>query len=121
MGNHELYNFDRDTLSEAAWLRHGDKEYYSFKPAAGWRVVVLDPYQVALIGHAEDDPRRREAVELIGERNPGVDPSGSGGAWFRDVSGYDRRFVPYNGGLGREQLGWLRAESCATLPPPRSA
>lgn len=110
VGNHELYNFDRAALAEASWLRHGDKEYYSFQPAAGWRMVVLDPYQLALIGHAADDPRRREAVALIGERNPGVDPSGVGGEWFKQVSGYDRRFVPYNGGLGAEQLAWLQAE-----------
>ena len=49
VGNHELYNFDRSELSRASWLRHGDREYYSFAPADGWRVVVLDPYQVALI------------------------------------------------------------------------
>ena len=66
VGNHELYNFDRAQLAsasgEGAWLKHGDKEYHSFAPAAGWRVVVLDPYQLALIGHAQDDPRRLAAV-----------------------------------------------------------
>ena len=113
MGNHELYNFDRAYLAEAPWLKHGDKEYHSFNPTTGWRVVVLDPYQVALIGHAADDPRRRAAVDLIGRKNPSVDPSGSGGEWFKDVQGYDRRFVPYNGGLGAEQLTWLRAELAA--------
>ena len=110
VGNHELYNFDRQALAEASWLRHGDKEYYSFAPAAGWRMVVLDPYQQALIGLAPDDPRRLESVELIGRMNPGVDPSGSGGEWFAQVEGDNRRFVPYNGGLGAEQLSWLRAE-----------
>ena len=113
VGNHELYNFDREALAEASWLRHGDKEYYSWKPADGWRMVVLDPYQRALIGLAPDDPRRLEAVELIGRMNPGVDPSGSGGEWFASVEGYDRRFVPYNGGLGTEQLTWLRSELAA--------
>jgi len=113
VGNHELYNFDRRALAAAGWLRHGDREYYSFSPAAGWRVVVLDPYQLALIGHAQDDPRRLAAVELLRRKNPGVHPSGSGGAWFEGVRGYDRRFVPYNGGLGEEQLRWLRSELAA--------
>ena len=54
-------------------------------------MVVLDPYQLALIGHAQDDPRRLAAVDLIGRENPSVDPSGAGGEWFNDVSGYDRR------------------------------
>ena len=111
VGNHELYNFNRTQLAQATWLRHGDKEFYSFAPAAGWRVVVLDPYQEALIGHAQDDPRRKTAVELIGRKNPGVDPSGAGGSgWFKHVDGLDKRFVPYNGGLGGEQLAWLRSE-----------
>jgi len=117
VGNHELYNFDRAQLArasgEGAWLKHGDKEFHSFAPAAGWRVVVLDPYQLALIGHAQDDPRRLAAVDLIGRENPSVDPSGAGGEWFKDVTGYNRRFVPYNGGLGGEQLTWLRAELAA--------
>ena len=39
VGNHELYNFDRAQLARAPWLKHGDKEYHSFQPAAGWRVV----------------------------------------------------------------------------------
>ena len=60
------YNFDRTELANAEWLRHGDREYYSFAPARGWRVVVLDPYQIALIGHTPADPRRAQAVELIG-------------------------------------------------------
>ena len=48
--------------------------------------MVLDPYQVALIGLDQDDPRREAAVELIGRKNPGVDPSGVGGEWFTQVT-----------------------------------
>ena len=71
VGNHELYNFDRKELSQATWLKHGDREFYSFVPAAGWRVIVLDSYQIALIGHSQDDPRRRAAEELIGSKVSG--------------------------------------------------
>eukprot|EP00567_Pseudictyota_dubia_P006491 CAMPEP_0197440594 /NCGR_PEP_ID=MMETSP1175-20131217/7053_1 /TAXON_ID=1003142 /ORGANISM="Triceratium dubium, Strain CCMP147" /LENGTH=398 /DNA_ID=CAMNT_0042970729 /DNA_START=87 /DNA_END=1283 /DNA_ORIENTATION=- len=112
VGNHELYNYDRRALAEASWLQHGDKEYYSFVPAEGWRVVVLDPYQIALIGHARDDPRRLEAVDLIAKENPNVSPDGADGDWFEGMenAGYRRRFVPYNGGFGREQLAWLGSE-----------
>ena len=113
VGNHELYNFDRVALSRAPWLAHGNHEFYSFKPAPGWRVTVLDPYQISLLGHAADDPRRAEAAALLGRENPRVDPSGSGGDWFGGVKGHARRFVPYNGGLGAEQLTWLRAELAA--------
>ena len=62
VGNHELYNFN------------GDCEYYAFRPAVGWRVVDLDPYQIASIGHVPEDPRLRAAVDLLADKNPGVDP-----------------------------------------------
>jgi len=106
IGNHELYNFNRTELSRAPWLKHGDREFHSFSPADGWRVVVLDPYQIAMIGHAAYDPRHLTAVDLIGQRNPGV----AAGEWFARVEGNDKRFVPYNGGLGWEQLQWLRRQ-----------
>ena len=77
---------------------------------AEWRLSPLRADQLALIGHAQNDPRRKAAVELIGLKNPGVDPSGVGGDWFKEVEGHDRRYVPYNGGLGEEQLTWLRGE-----------
>mmetsp|Transcript_32686 Transcript_32686/g.75234 ORF Transcript_32686/g.75234 Transcript_32686/m.75234 type:complete len:446 (-) Transcript_32686:783-2120(-) len=113
VGNHELYNFDRAELARASWLRRGDREFYSFRPHEGWRVVVLDPYQIALIGHAEEDPRRLEAVALLAERNPNVSPDGAdGGDWFDGMErgSPDRRFVPYNGGFGKEQLDWFAEE-----------
>ena len=80
VGNHELYNFNRAELAAAAWMRHGDKEFYSFAPAAGWRVLVLDAYQIGLIGygHDLDDPRRKEAERLLAEKNPNVEPVGKG-------------------------------------------
>ena len=53
-GDHELYNFDRAALARAPWLAHGDREFYSFSPAAGWRVAVLDPCQASPLGAAAD-------------------------------------------------------------------
>lgn len=112
VGNHELYNFDRAQLAGAKWLRHGDKEYYAVSYAEGWRTVVLDSYQIALIGHDPLDPRRTRAVELLAEMNPNVHPDGVAGDWFKGMkdAGTRKRFVPYNGGFGQEQLGWLAAE-----------
>jgi len=113
VGNHELYNFDRVELAQALWLKHGNKEYYSFSPSEGWKVVVLDAYQISLIGHTQDDLRLQEAVELIAEKNPNVSPDGASGSnWFDGIpqNSYRRRFVPFNGGYGCEQLEWLQAE-----------
>ena len=46
MGNHDLYNFDRQKLARLLGTAPEGREFYSFKPAPGWKVVVLDPYQV---------------------------------------------------------------------------
>eukprot|EP00547_Thalassionema_nitzschioides_P008412 CAMPEP_0194225068 /NCGR_PEP_ID=MMETSP0156-20130528/38767_1 /TAXON_ID=33649 /ORGANISM="Thalassionema nitzschioides, Strain L26-B" /LENGTH=385 /DNA_ID=CAMNT_0038956867 /DNA_START=94 /DNA_END=1251 /DNA_ORIENTATION=- len=112
IGNHELYNFDRKYLSSQAqsWVRDGDREYYSFSPSKGWKVMVLDPYQISLIGHAKDDPRRREAIDIMARENKNVDADGSDGDWLVGMEGYNRRFVPYNGGYGKEQLSWIQSE-----------
>ena len=115
VGNHELYNFNREDLANASWLKHGDREYHSFSPVEGWKVIVLDPYQISLIGHAADDPRRLEAVRIIERENPNVHPDGKSGNWFdgMDDAGERRRFVPYNGGFGEEQLAWFQLQLTA--------
>lgn len=55
IGNHELYNFDRPTLArELHTKRNGghppgvEREFYHTRPCKGWRVLVLDAYQVIL-------------------------------------------------------------------------
>jgi len=65
IGNHELYNFNRKYLSSkvaSSWLRHGDKEYYSFQPTntVGWRIIVLDPYQISLLGFQSDSKNNNQ-------------------------------------------------------------
>lgn len=49
---------------------------------------------------------------MVQRNNPNVDPNGKDGNWFMGMedAGYRRRFVPYNGGFGNEQLEWFREE-----------
>lgn len=110
IGNHELYNFNRKDLSSASWLKDGDREYYSFSPAEGWKVIVLDPYQISLIGHAAEDDRRQEAIQIMARENKNVHPDGRDGDWLVGMEGDARRFVPYNGGYGKAQLSWFQSE-----------
>ncbi len=46
LGNHELYCFDKDEcarlMSLASW-------HYVVRPAAGWKVVVLDSYKISTL------------------------------------------------------------------------
>ena len=39
----------------------GDREFYSFLAAPGWRFLVLDPYVKGVIGYEKGDPRRVRA------------------------------------------------------------
>ena len=82
--------------------------YHAFSPARGWRVLCLDAFQESVLGRPAGDPhlRRAERVLALHNRND----LRRGDTWFRGLHGHARRFVPYNGAFGREQLRWLRAE-----------
>lgn len=85
--------------------------YYSFSPADGWRVCVLDPYEISIMSHGGGRPGVDEvtlepgAVSWCQENNPnditkedfarGIPP------------GEARRWVPLNGAVSEEQLIWL--------------
>jgi len=64
IGNHDLYNFNRDYLAAKLGTRQPNRpvEFYAFAPAPGWRVLVLDPFQEAVIGWPQEEPRRQHAV-----------------------------------------------------------
>lgn len=116
VGNHELYNFDRLALAAKLGTRPSGRtvEFYATQPAPGWRVLVLDGFQEAVIGWPEHDERRQRAVAFLRAkrlacgRPADADPSD----WMVGLSGADRRFNPYNGGFGARQLQWVRAQLC---------
>ena len=124
IGNHELYNFSRAELADRLGTAppvdgcvlgtEGGREFYSFLAAPGWRFLVLDAYRDAVIGYSKDDPRFIKNAQWLSDRNPNINPADpdASGDWLAGIPRGDksRRFVPYNGGLGTEQLAWLRAE-----------
>ncbi|KAM6376679.1 manganese-dependent ADP-ribose/CDP-alcohol diphosphatase isoform 2-T2 [Pluvialis apricaria] len=79
-GNHELYNFSRAHLAHTglnsrpagamAGPPDGDCQAYHFSPAARFRVVVLDAYDLSVLGREPDSPRYRESLRLLREKNP---------------------------------------------------
>ena len=110
VGNHDLYNFtSRDELDR--WLHtrgNSHLEYRAVSPNDSLRILILDSYRISLLwppGH----PHREEAQALLRRKNPN-DVESSDRHWFKGLSGEDRRFVPYNGGLGHQQMAWLRAQ-----------
>ena len=131
VGNHELYNFTRQELRDGVetagsslsfkCTNDAGEFYYSFAPSPGWRVVVLDPYAVSIYRKGRQQGLCEEAIELLRRHNPNVDTfvrenpevietermSGTF-PYFKDMEGLVGRYVPFNGGLGPEQLAWAR-------------
>ena len=48
----------------------GGASYYSFSPHARWRVIVLDGYDVSLLGWPPEHPLHQRALQILNERNP---------------------------------------------------
>lgn len=122
-GNHELYNYTKQQLAEsqlnssrehpesslgATYRGPSDSEqcnYYHFSPARGFRVVVIDTYDVGTLGYepTSTDPQFVKAGRLLASKNPNENKNSPLG-----LQGLDARFVEYNGGVGQNQLLWLR-------------
>ncbi|KAF8690905.1 hypothetical protein HU200_041314 [Digitaria exilis] len=108
IGNHCLYNLPRSDLLPLLRIPTGDgdgdsgRAYYDFSPFPGFRVVVLDAYDVSALGWPQGHPAAKAAAAFLMERNPNEEKNSSDG-----LAGVDRRFVKYNGAVGEGQLAWL--------------
>ena len=142
IGNHELYNFDRDALAAKLRTRrprtdpaglsprsatnmanhsgatgefnekYGDAEFYAVRCCPGWRLVVLDPFQNAVIGSEEGSEAWSRSFEFLRSKNKNIQDANAlkGGGWFEGLPRRLKNFVPYNGGFGEPQLRWLQEE-----------
>ena len=102
------HSIQRDTAIDATSNGPSDSphcNYYHFSPTSGFRVVVIDTYDVGALGYeaTSTDPRLAEATRILAEKNPNTDKNSPLG-----MHGLDTRFVKYNGAVGRRQLQWLR-------------
>ncbi|XP_061611095.1 manganese-dependent ADP-ribose/CDP-alcohol diphosphatase isoform X1 [Phyllopteryx taeniolatus] len=115
-GNHEFYNFSRSELlcselnssiladaSLSGTRAGGDIYAYSFCPFPGFTFVVLDAYDVSLLGVEEDSLQYRSAFNLIKRHNSNEDLNSPPGL-FGDLK---QRFTKFNGGFSKAQLDWL--------------
>lgn len=119
-GNHEFYNFPRSALFSSA-LNSGvkgeeekddlmDKVYaYHFSPAPRFRFVVLDAYDLSIIGREESSGKYSRSLDIIKSHNPNEELNEPPG-----IYPMDGRFVKFNGGFSQDQIDWLdRVLSCA--------
>ena len=102
VGNHELYCFSKE---EALRRFEMSTWNYAYKPIDGWKIIVCDAYGMSCM----DPTLAEEAFSYLEKHNPNnvrsfkVD-------WVAGLKGLDRRYVPYNGGMGNSQIEWLRKE-----------
>lgn len=115
-GNHEFYNFRRRTLlssrlnstppctdAEPGSDRAGSDIYaYRFSPFPGFSFVVLDAYDVSLLGREESSDEYKAAMDVMRQHNSNEDLNRPPVA-----EGLERRFAMFNGGFSKDQLDWL--------------
>ncbi|KAL5718053.1 hypothetical protein ACHQM5_010992 [Ranunculus cassubicifolius] len=103
IGNHCLYNLPRkDLIPILKMPTENSQAYYDFSPSPEYRFVVLDGYDVSAIGWPQDHPKTKQALEILRNKNPNVDKNSPVG-----MVGLKRRFLMFNGAVGKEQLEWL--------------
>ncbi len=100
-GNHEFYNFSRETLlasplNSVAKARSGsdlladDIYAYEFSPAPGFRFMLLDAYDISVIGRDESNEKHKRSLKLLQEHNSNPDlnqPPGAAAKPVWDCSG----------------------------------
>ena len=65
-GAHDLRCFGASQLAASVMpCRAGDGLYYAFSPAAGWRVLVLDSYDVSLLAHEPGSDAHTATLGLL--------------------------------------------------------
>lgn len=83
-GNHEFYNFSRETLMASSLNSAGkagagsdliadDIYAYEFSPAPGFRFVLLDAYDVSVIGRDARSEKHQQAMKLLQKHNSNAD------------------------------------------------
>lgn len=102
IGNHCLYNLPRHQLHPLLKFATHGNAYYDFSPVPEFRFVILDGYDVSALGWPEDHPHTIEALNFLREKNPNTDKNSPVG-----LMGLDRRFLMFNGAVGKGQLKWL--------------
>ena len=103
IGNHCLYNLPREKLLPLLKIQSLEGyAYYDFSPVPEYRFVVLDGYDISAIGWPKNHQKTLEAMKFLKEKNPNEDKNSPTG-----LAGLERRFLMFNGGIGKEQMEWL--------------
>ncbi|MEE6523885.1 hypothetical protein FKM82_022991 [Ascaphus truei] len=123
-GNHEFYNFSRKYLTDSqlnttpaadmadalpvtstgSGLEEDPETFYAyhFSPFPKFRFLLIDSYDLSVIGRDPSSGKYEKSMKLLREKNPNEDLNSSTGL-------EERQFVQYNGGVGPAQLRWINS------------
>jgi len=114
-GNHEFYNFSRNYLTnsklntkflEDQIVHHPEtvpsEDYYAyhFVPFPQFRFILLDAYDLSVLGVDQSSPKYQQCLKILKEHNPNSELNSPQGL-------SEPQFVQFNGGFSQEQLNWL--------------
>ncbi|XP_053425585.1 manganese-dependent ADP-ribose/CDP-alcohol diphosphatase isoform X4 [Nycticebus coucang] len=114
-GNHEFYNFNRDYLTnsklntkflEDQIAHHPEtmpsENYYAyhFVPFPKFRFILLDGYDLSVLGVDQSSPKYQQCMKILKEHNPNTELNSPQGL-------SEPHYVQFNGGFSQEQLNWL--------------
>jgi manganese-dependent ADP-ribose/CDP-alcohol diphosphatase len=134
-GNHELYNLSRKQMGHLLDIPFAQEEddnlvgYFSYlasptttttdtddnnqndgddnddRAKSAIRFVVIDSYDISLVGRAPGSSKRNKADALLTANNPNY-PKQTNSP--QGLHGLQKRFVGFNGAVDQPQLTWLR-------------
>jgi hypothetical protein len=90
--------------------------YYAVSSSAGWRCLILDAFDISLLGCHRGSAGHAAALSKLMRENPAVAAAGAGvdplavADPLAGLHGHARRFGPRGGGLSEGQLGWVREQ-----------
>ncbi|KAM3843412.1 manganese-dependent ADP-ribose/CDP-alcohol diphosphatase isoform 1-T1 [Vipera latastei] len=122
-GNHELYNFSRNYLVESelntkhledqSLFNNFIKEQsstgkpatefyyaYQFSPMPKFRFILLDAYDLSILGRETSTKKYKESLQLLQDKNPNENLNSPLGL-------AECNFVQFNGGFSQDQLDWV--------------
>mmetsp|Transcript_20140 Transcript_20140/g.20236 ORF Transcript_20140/g.20236 Transcript_20140/m.20236 type:complete len:375 (+) Transcript_20140:102-1226(+) len=120
IGNHDVGTFPRDVIHslytpvESVKLQtSSSKMYYEFtlyKSTSCYRCIFLDSFDISAV-NASSKENLILGNNLLVENNSSFilqnESWSSISDWFADQNGVNKRYVPYNGGISKQQIEWL--------------
>lgn len=111
LGEHDFRCFDSAQIASALMpCRTGVDLFYSFIACPGWRILILDAFDLSLLAHPPGSPAHLSTLAQLQANNPNAlsaaDP-------LEGLAGVDRRWNPNCGGIGERQLEWFSSQLAA--------